>query len=116
IQKLKETTLLSAQLLRIKGLEDKLAKEEEKVSDLATNLGKCQSTMLELSTMEELEKKFDNIKKARNELMKASEAASANIPIKGTIFTILLGLLVSISINISRKVLDADYIGVNYLC
>ncbi|RZC71523.1 hypothetical protein C5167_035258 [Papaver somniferum] len=42
IQKLEE-------LERIKSLEDKLKKEEEKVSDLATNLGNCQSTLLELS-------------------------------------------------------------------
>ncbi|KAI3854349.1 hypothetical protein MKX03_030714 [Papaver bracteatum] len=55
IQKLKEPTLLSEQLQRTKVLEDKLAKEEEKVSDLATNFGKCQSTMLELTA------KFDQI-------------------------------------------------------
>ncbi|RZC56009.1 hypothetical protein C5167_014860 [Papaver somniferum] len=43
IQKLEE-------LERIKSLEDKLKKEEEKVSDLATNLRNCQSTLLELSS------------------------------------------------------------------
>lgn len=50
-------------------------------------------------TVEEMEKRFDNIKTERNELLKASEVASDNIRLKGTIFAILLGLLVNISIT-----------------